>query len=363
MKVKVAILEKDEVHQKRLASAFETKYADRAEVYCFSDESVALSNLGSLHAHLLLAEECFEIDPSALPERCTLAYLTESAEGGSLRDFPAIFKYQHVDQIFRQVLSLCANIAGGSTGIGGASGGAKVLLFASPCGGCGTSTVAAGCALHFALAGKRVLYLDLESFGCVDIFFRAQDEANRPQGQTGPDLSDIIYTLKSKKASLSLKLESCVKRDASDVCFYSAAKNAPDMLELRTEEKLRLLTELSGCGSYDLLVVDCDFSIGEEGRTLLHAADSVIWVSDGSAAANHKTARAYEALCNLEEGASAPLPERVRLIYNRFGNSGGAMLPAESGPRVLGGLNRFRAGERAIADQIATMPLFNGLLS
>ena len=101
--------------------------------------------------------------------------------------------------------------------------GSKVITFSSPCGGTGTSSVAAACAVNFAKKGKKVLYFNLEPFGSSDNFFNAEGQF---------DMSDIIYALKSAKANLALKLESCVKQDSTGVYFFSATKVALDMQEL-----------------------------------------------------------------------------------------------------------------------------------
>lgn len=66
------------------------------------------------------------------------------------------------------------------------------------------------------------------------------------------DMSDIIFALKSKKANLAMKLESCVKQDGSGVYFYSQSKIALDMHELNSEDIMRLLSELKLYGEYDI---------------------------------------------------------------------------------------------------------------
>ena len=53
-------------------------------------------------------------------------------------------------------------------------------------------------------------------------------------------MSDIIFSLKSKKANLAMKLESCVKQDHTGVYFYSQAKFALDMMELDKEETMTI---------------------------------------------------------------------------------------------------------------------------
>ncbi len=47
MKIKVAILERDKSYLARIVSAFGTKYADKLEIYSFTDPDIAMSTLSS----------------------------------------------------------------------------------------------------------------------------------------------------------------------------------------------------------------------------------------------------------------------------------------------------------------------------
>ena len=45
MKIRLALLEKDQSYLNRIVSAFSTKYADKFEIYSFTDPGVALATL------------------------------------------------------------------------------------------------------------------------------------------------------------------------------------------------------------------------------------------------------------------------------------------------------------------------------
>lgn len=70
--------------------------------------------------------------------------------------------------------------------------------------------MAAACASYYAAKGEKTLYLNFEKFGSADAFFSAEGQF---------DMSDIIFALKSRKANLSMKMESCVKQDRRGVYF------------------------------------------------------------------------------------------------------------------------------------------------
>ena len=80
MRIKLAILEKDQRYLNRIVAAFETKYADKFEIYSFTDQAIALSTLDSSRIDVLVASDTFDIDASVLPKRCGFAYFVDSPD-------------------------------------------------------------------------------------------------------------------------------------------------------------------------------------------------------------------------------------------------------------------------------------------
>ena len=127
-------------------------------------------------------------------------------------------------------------------------------------GGAGTSTAAAAWALHLAAQGKKVFYLNLESFGESGLYF---------EGEGTQDFSDVIFSLKSKKSSLSVKIESSIRTDRSGVQYFEAGENPFDRTELGVEEIERLIRELSAVQEYDVLIVDRELTLDSVSYTHL----------------------------------------------------------------------------------------------
>ena len=229
MKIKLALLDSDQNYLNRIVTAFNIKYADKLEIYSFTKLESAMAALEPSRIDVLVASDTFVVESSALPKRCQLAYFVESADVDSVNDQRAICKFQKADLIYRQILSIYSEYAGSASGLKLGDDSCKVIAFTSPCGGVGSSTMAAACALHYAARGKRTLYLNFERFGSSDAFFAAEGQF---------DMSGIIFALKSKKTNLSMKMESCVKQDPRGVYFYSQSKVALDMLELGADDYL-----------------------------------------------------------------------------------------------------------------------------
>lgn len=349
MKIKLAILEKDTNYLNRIVAAFSTKYSDKLEIYSFTDYKVALSNLDNTKIDILLATEAFEVDITQLPKRCGFAYLVDSADIDMVREQMAICKFQKADLIYKQILSLYSENTANISGIKLDNEGCKIISFMSISGGTGSSTMAAAFALACAARGKKALYLNLESFGSSDIFFTAEGQF---------DMSDIIYALKSKKANLALKLESCIRQDASGVYFFSQPKIALDLMELGTEEILRLISELSMSGAYEYIIVDMDFGLEKKFMDVYKQMHNIVIVGDGSEISNIKIIRAYEALTMLEQGADISITNRMSVIYNKFSNKTGQVLE-NIGLKSLSGAPRFEhATAKQVISQISTMNMF-----
>ena len=175
-------------------------------------------------------------------------------------------------------------------------------------------------------------------------------------------MSDIIFALKSKKANLAVKLESCVKKSAENVHFFSAAKLALDMQELTTEEIVRLLTELQSSGMYTHIIADMEFSVARSMLERYRNAHAIVWVSDGSAVANLKVERAYTSLSAIEESADAPLTKRLCLFYNQYSNKTGQSV-ANTELRVVGGSSRFEhASNAAVVSGLAKLDALDKIL-
>lgn len=353
MKIKLAILEKDQSYLNRIVNVFGTKYADKFQIYSFTDMDVAFSTLETAKIEVMVASDAFEIDVNKLPKRCGFAYFVDSADVEMLNGQRAICKFQKADLIYKQILSIYSENAGNVSGLKLGDDSCKIIFFQPVSGGVGASSMAASCAIHFAAKGKKTLYLNLEKFGSSNVFFNAEGQF---------DMSDIIFALKSKKTNLAMKLESCVKQAENGVFFYSQSKIALDMMELNSEDVMRLISELQLTGSYDYIIVDTDFSIDREALKVYRKAHTIVWVGDGSELSNSKLFRAFNALNVLEQNADSPLPNRTVLIYNKFSNKTSKMLN-EIGIKNIGGAPRFEhATSEQVLEQLSAKDMFDAIM-
>lgn len=341
MKIKLAILEKDQRYLSKIVSVFNAKYADKLEIYSFTDSSLALQEAGESRIDVFLSSEGFHIDEASIPKRCGFAYLVESSDIDTLNRQRTICKFQKADLIYRQILSIYSENAGNVTGIRMVDDNCKVITFSSPSGGTGSSTMAAACSLHFSLQGKKTLYVNLEPFGASDIFFSADGQFT---------MSDVVFALKNKKTNLSMKLESCVRQDPRGVCFYAPAQLALDMLELNMDDIMRLISEVRLSGLYDIVVLDIPFAIEKSHLDIYNQSNFLVITGDGSEISNSKIFRAYNAISITEQTMDMAVTQKMLLIYNKFSNKTGKSVEGID-LKSIGGAPRY---EHATVQQVIT---------
>ena len=117
MRIKLAILERDQSYLGRIVSVFNTKYADKFEVYSFTDKEMALTTLDAARIDVLVASDAYDVSTSEIPRRCGFAYLVDSADIDYYNEQRAICKFQKVDLIYKQILSVYSEKAGSVSGI------------------------------------------------------------------------------------------------------------------------------------------------------------------------------------------------------------------------------------------------------
>lgn len=106
MKIKLAILENDRVYLERIVTAFNSRYAEKLEIYSFTDHDVAVDAVNQNKIDVLLVDESFEIDRKNIPSRCAVAYFVANSGIETIRNEVAIQKFQKADLIYKQILNL-----------------------------------------------------------------------------------------------------------------------------------------------------------------------------------------------------------------------------------------------------------------
>lgn len=309
MKIKLAMLESDSAYLRRVVAMFNSKYAEELEIYSFTDVDAATACLEEKKIDVFLASDNFKIDFNQIPKRCGFAYLVESLDINMIDTHKAICKFQKGELIYKQILSIYSehvpNISGMPTG---QNGDMKTIAFCSPCGGVGTSTAAAACAIALTNAGKRVLYLNAEIYGDADMFFACDGQF---------DFSDVIYAVKSNKTNRAMKLQSTVKQDQTGVYYYSSVRVPLDIMEMGPNDYLTLQSELKSLGCYDYVVMDIEFPKTQSAFKFLEYCNSIVLVGDGSDTSEAKLNKAIRGIQILDGQSDFAMQPRMWLLKNK----------------------------------------------
>lgn len=353
MKIRLAMLETDKLYLNRMVSVFNTKYADKLEIYSFTEKENALEALRKYHVDVFLAGEFFDIKKSELPDGCGFAWLVETPGIESLHSEAALCKFQKAELIYKQILSIFSEQASAITGMHSGDSNAKLIGFFSAAGGSGSTMAAAACAVNLAQKGKKTLYLNLETFGNSDLFFHGDGQGS---------FEDIIYAVKSRKGNLYLKMESSVRRDVSGVYYFSKTTTALEMNELKAEELIRIITELKTSCDYEYVILDLDLSLTKEKLDTFANCSQLVMVSDGSSISNDKALRILHALHILEQQEDRRLTERIGILYNRFGNTTSRKPESLELPE-LGVIKRCEGYKpEQLVQKLSQLPVFDNLL-
>lgn len=350
MRIKLAILDTDTRYLNRIVTTFNTKFTDRLEVYSFTDQEVAIETIKSKRIDVLVASDDFEIDVMEIESLCGFAYFVESQDVVMLRKQQTICKYQKVELIYKQILSIYSEKTSNTTGVRIDNSDSNVVVFASASGGVGSSTMSAAFCIWAARCGKKVLYLNLETFGDPSEFFNGEGQA---------DFGDIIYAIKSKKTNIGLKIESTVRESKDKVHFFAPTKTILDVNELKNNEILQLVNEIRTLGTYEYIVIDIDFSLDERTMMFWRECDALVMVSDGSEISNLKLGRAYQAFQIFEQQNNTIRLDKMKLIYNKFSNKTSRKL---TGIEIfeLGGVPKYdHATTEQIIEQIIVLDVFS----
>ena len=309
MKIKLAILDSDSGYIQRVVPIFNNKFAKELEIYSFTEIEPALECLSEKKIDVFLAASSFRPDADKIPKKCGFAYLVDSLDIDRIDNYRAICKFQKAEIIYKQVLNIFSEQVPNITGIQSNENDAmKTIVFSSPVGGVGTSTLAAACAISLASKGYRTLYVNCQVYGEAEKYFTCDGQF---------DFSDVIYAVKSNKTNRAMKLQSTLKQSETGVYYYSSVKIALDMMEMTSQDYLVLQNEFKALGCFDYVVMDMDFPRTQGEFKFFESCNSIVVVSDTTEIAEEKIEKAIASIQILDGQADFAIQPRMWLINNK----------------------------------------------
>ena len=306
MKIRLLILDEEKDYLDRLSKVFNFSYSDDIELYSFTQADLAAQEAKRFKFDVILVSENSGFEP--IERGVCFGYLTGRQDIDNIDGYKAIYKYQKVEQIYKDIKELFVENFDGN--LKNYSGGhfCRTVLFTSACGGTGTSTVAAGYALGLATNGKKVIYLNLNDFDSIQYYF---DESKNNR-----NMSDVIKAIKSRKNNLAILFQSYTEMSSYGVAYFNKANTALDMVEFTMDEKLQLISILSNGGNYDYVIIDMPFELTSAYQKLFDECSQIYLVSNSTDTSIVKTKQALEAIDIITRNKDNRLSSKFALIYN-----------------------------------------------
>lgn len=352
MKIRVGILEQDNIYMTRLVRYFATYYIDKVEMSVFHNEDMLLDFLQYSKIDVLLANPELIPENAEFPRTMMIAYLSESSGGQLVDNVKVISKYQRAGLLYQEILGLYAELDR-KTSYQKAEGASPVYLFMGASGGVGTTTVAIACAVSLASYGKRVLYLNLEENGVIAPFL---------EGDGNATLSDVLYAVKSKRSNLLLKMESMVRKSEQGVYFYEPFTIALDAHEMSEDDLKEIIDTVTLYDSYDCIVVDIDSEVQWKRDLLMGYAKTVFLISDGSEISDRKLERTLNEFMIKDKREDERNIAKTKVLYNRYLKKS-KKADSVCQENIYGMINAVeKSSPKNIVEEISRKPVFDKLV-
>lgn len=200
---------------------------------------------------LLISAKWYEEVKDFIRNECVIL-LSEGSLSKELGRYPAVYKYQSVDNILREIMYYYSDQNGEEEYYAGIHRENRVIGVYAPSDGIRKNKFAL--TLGQILAEERsVLYLNLEECsGLSEIL-----------GGNHWNLSDLIYYLRQQKTSFLYRLNSMVKKlDRLD--YIPPCESYTDFRQITAEEWQRLLHLIRTQSTYDVIILDFGNITGHE---------------------------------------------------------------------------------------------------
>lgn len=180
----------------------------------------------------------------------------ETLDDGRVR----IYKYTSLSHVFNQTMGEFSHLAMSRS----SRQAPRAIVFFSPVGGSGKTTIAAGVGTCLQDAGYRVLYVDAEYLQAVSGLFSRVGKMN---GNTALALargSKNPYTI----------VKQCIVHDVIDVLPPLSANIL--MFGISFDTYTKIVEGAMRSGDYDYVIVDTDSAFNAEKLELVHMCDAVV---------------------------------------------------------------------------------------
>jgi len=286
-------------------------YPRRFDITSFSSPRALHDFLESpASADIVLVNSMMYDEKIAQYDRGLVLLLTEDGSGQKMKcpdqTAGSVMKYQHTDRLISEVLRIYSAISDSDCTVHGRKR-TYIISVASPAGGTGKSSIAAGCSILCAGRGLKAFYLCLEGTPSTDRFFK---------GESDQSFSNVIYYLKGS-GPVWLRLESARCTDnRSGVHFFKPPESILEMNEFDEKDSARLLSEFRSSCEYDVVFVDLSPGLSPVNAEVMWRSDIVLLVLDRDPVVESKIDIFSKGLDLLESRRKSSLTDKIMPVLN-----------------------------------------------
>jgi len=297
MKVKMLIASNDTCYTTKLSEQISKNHSDTLEITICSNPDVLEETISLNKAEIVLIDRMFVKYIEDMKVALPLILQEKNQADEAPEGFAAIGKYGRISGIVADILEKYSKVS--KKAITGAVKTAAITAVWSPAGGVGKTTVALAAAAALAQSGKRVFYLNLETFSSIPVYF---DEGRK-------SISSVFEMLEGNEGDVKM-LISGVSAEENGITYLSKPGNYDDVniLSAGNIEELAL-----SCGALtDELIVDISLPCDARTKKVFEMAGKVLLVTDKT-----ETAQAKLLQFIAQNSVFDSIREKTTLIANK----------------------------------------------
>ncbi|KNY25064.1 AAA family ATPase [Pseudobacteroides cellulosolvens] len=270
-KLNLVIADSDEEYLNGVVGFLSEKYLERFKILSFSDKE-SLINFISTYTEkldiLLISPELYFEEISK--KRITLVGILSTGRlSKEFKGCEIVHKYQLGENLVKNIINLYSDKSSDIIITKGQKE-TKVVAVYSSNGGSGKTTISYGCSLKSVQLGRTTFYMNLEESASTPILFGTSGQYN---------LSHVLYYLKSRNKSLSLKIEGIKVTDQdTGVHYFNPPENHLELLDIEPSEYFNLLNHMKEMNQYEVIYVDMPCFIEKRMMAVLDVSDIIFYI-------------------------------------------------------------------------------------
>jgi len=309
-KLNLVIADRDEEYLNGVVSFLSEKYLARFKILSFSQKESLMNFISTYTGKLdillispeLYFEEIGDLD-IALVGILSTGRLSKEYKGCEV-----VLKYQLGENLVTNIINLYSDKTNEIIITKGQNE-TKVVAVYSSSGGSGKTTVSYGCSVKSLHLGRKAFYMNLEESASTPMLFGMSGQYN---------LSHVLYYLKSKNKSLSLKIEGIKVIDQeTGVHYFNPPVNHLELLDIEPSEYFDLIIHMKEMNQYEAIFVDMPCFIEKRMMAVLDASDTILYVLNPNQLSRIKLYNFLSELDILDKAYKQKILSKTVFILNR----------------------------------------------